>query len=319
MALIYNRKHNISKVLCSLDYAETNLIQNTITNNQNTQTKSLFLVMLSIFIASVAYGLLLVFISIRLEHNIKNTFLISLSAIIQIGAGVIFSQFLPNFAKKAGMVKSIIISTSITSIASLCLYKFISFYLWLVIIYVLGTSLFNTAITRNTLMINLATPSQRAFIIALASTLVSCGNAFGPVLLNLFNWQDNFFTFMLIAGIFLASGFVLIKIKTEEINITEQNNASFYKYILNSPKIMFSGFSYSFILTACTSFAIVYALKIGMAPEKASLLLSTFLFGTIFHVPISYFCYVIKPRFLMIFGATISLFCIIPFQLKIHC
>ncbi len=67
---------------------------------------------------------------------------------------------------------------------------------------------------RNTLMINLATPSQRAFIIALASTLVSCGNAFGPVLLNLFNWQDNFFTFMLIAGIFLASGFVLIKIKT---------------------------------------------------------------------------------------------------------
>jgi hypothetical protein len=103
--------------------------------------------MLSIFIASVAYGLLLVFISIRLEHNIKNTVLISLSAIIQIGAGVIFSQFLPNFAKKAGMVKSIIISTSITSIASLCLYKFISFYLWLVIIYALGTSLFNTAIT----------------------------------------------------------------------------------------------------------------------------------------------------------------------------
>ncbi len=286
MALIYHRKNNASK-------------------------KNLFLVMLSIFLASVAYGLLLVFISIRLEHNIKNTFFISLSAIFQIGAGVIFAQFLPRFAKKFGLVKSIIISTSITCIASLCLYKFISFYLWLVIIYFLGTSLFNTAVTRNTLMINLATPSQRAFIIALASTLVSCGNAFGPVLLNLFNWQDNFFTFIIIANIFLVSGFILIKVKTEEIKIIEQNNASFYKYIINSPKIMFSGFSYSFILTACTSFAIVYALKIGIEPKKASLLLSAFLFGTIFHLPISYLCYFIKPRFLMILGAILSLFCII--------
>ena len=102
MALIYHRKNNASK-------------------------KNLFLVMLSIFLASVAYGLLLVFISIRLEHNIKNTFFISLSAIFQIGAGVIFAQFLPRFAKKVGLVKSIIISTSITCIASLCLYKFICY------------------------------------------------------------------------------------------------------------------------------------------------------------------------------------------------
>ena len=315
MALIYHRKNNQSNVLRNYDYAANAIINNVISLQENQQSKTnqknLFLVMLSIFLASIAYGLLLVFIAIRLEHNIKNTFLISLSTISQIGAGVIFSQFLPRFAKQVGLVKSIIISTIITAISALCLYKFISFYLWLVIIYCLGTSLFNSTVTRNTLMINLAMPLQRAFIIALGSTLATCGNAFGPLLLNFLHLQDNLMSFLLIASIFILSALILSKVQISEISIAEQKNVSFQKYLVSSPKIMFSGFSYSFILTSCTSFAIIYALKIGMEPKKASLLLSAFLFGTVCHIPIGWLCYFIKPRFLMILGAVISLFFII--------
>ncbi len=47
---------------------------------------------MSIFIASIAYGLLLVFIAIRLEQHTKNPLLISLSTIIQIGV-VLFIFF----------------------------------------------------------------------------------------------------------------------------------------------------------------------------------------------------------------------------------
>lgn len=315
MALIYHRKNKISNVLRNFDCAENNIINNlaSLSNHQQKKVnqKELFLLMLSIFIASIAYGLLLVFIAIRLEQNTQNSLLISLSTIVQIGAGVIFSQFLPNFAKKVGLVKSIIVSTVITAFSALCLYKFISFYLWLIVVYCLGTSLFTTNITRNTLMINLAEPKKRAFIIALGSTLASCGNALGPVLLNFFNWQDNFFTFLCIAGIFLASAFILSKVQTEEISIAEQKNVSLWKYLIYSPKIMISGFSYSFILTSCMSFAVIYGLKIGMEPHKASLLLSAFLFGNICYVPISWFCSVIKLKLLMIIGAIFSLLCIV--------
>jgi len=315
MALIYHRQYNQSNALRNHDFAENNIINNIISLPQNQQNqanqKNLFLVMMSIFIASVAYGLLLVFIAVRLEQHTKNPLLISLSTIIQIGSGVIFSQFLPSFAKKIGLVKSIMISTAITAISALCLYKFVSFYVWLIIVYCLGTSLFNTTVTRNTLMINLALPTQRAFVIALGSTLVSCGNAFGPILLNFLHLQDNFMSFLLIASIFILSALLLGKIQTSEIKIAEQKTVSLVKYLIGSPKIMISGFSYSFILTSCTSFAVVYGLKIGMEPKKASLLLSAFLFGTIFYVPIGWFCSMVKLRFLMIFGAVLSLCCVI--------
>ena len=176
MALIYHRKNKISNVLRNFNYAENNIINNLLVSSNHQQNKAnqkeLFLLMLSIFIASTAYGLLLVFIAIRLEQNTKNSFLISLSAIAQIGAGVIFSQFLPNFAKKVGLVKSVILSTVITALSALCLYKFISFYLWLIVIYCLGTSLFTTNIIRNTLMINLAEPKKRAFIMGLLKHIV---------------------------------------------------------------------------------------------------------------------------------------------------
>ena len=65
----------------------------------------------SIFISAIAYGIMTVMIAFRLEANVKNEILISLSTVAQIGAGVIFSRFLPLFGQKVGMIKSVIIGS----------------------------------------------------------------------------------------------------------------------------------------------------------------------------------------------------------------
>jgi hypothetical protein len=65
MALIYHRQYNQSTALRNYDFAENNIINNIISLPQNQQNqanqKKIFLVMMSIFISSIAYGLLLVF------------------------------------------------------------------------------------------------------------------------------------------------------------------------------------------------------------------------------------------------------------------
>jgi divalent metal cation (Fe/Co/Zn/Cd) transporter len=48
----------------------------------------------SIFLAAVAYGIMMVLIALKLEFHVKNEILISFSAATQIGAGVIFSRFI---------------------------------------------------------------------------------------------------------------------------------------------------------------------------------------------------------------------------------
>ena len=91
--------------------------------------KDLLAICSSVFISAIAYGIMTVMIAIHLEANVKNEILISLSTVVQIGAGVIFSRFLPSVGQKVGMIKSIIIGSFIASICSLLLYKFVFFWL----------------------------------------------------------------------------------------------------------------------------------------------------------------------------------------------
>ena len=90
--------------------------------------QDLLAVFSSIFLASIANGIIMVLVAVRLEHHVKNEILIGLSTITQIGAGVVFSRFLPSFGHKIGLVKSIILASFIAGLCSILLFKFINYW-----------------------------------------------------------------------------------------------------------------------------------------------------------------------------------------------
>lgn len=271
--------------------------------------KDLLAIYSSIFLSAIGYGILMVMIALRLEANVKNEVLMSLCAATQIGAGVIFSRFLPAFGSRFGLVKGIYIASIISGISALLLYKYFSYISFLAVIFVLGTSFFISGVTRNTIMIELGPKHIRALIISLGTMLVAIGNSLGPVLLSVTQTGDNFSSFVIAAIFYFFSIIPLFRLRDKELNVREEKKISIWRYIYNTPKIMLAGFSTSFAMSSASAFSIIYGLKIGMPASEASLLLSVLLFGTIFYLPIGYLCDLLNRRMLMIVFAILAFIC----------
>lgn len=263
----------------------------------------------SIFLAAVAYGILMVLIALKLEFHVKNEILMSFSAATQIGAGVIFSRFLPSIGRKAGMVNSIYAGSIASVIAALLLYQYHGYFLWIITIFVLGTALFTCGVTRATIMIDLAPTHVRAMVISLGTMLVAVGNSIGSIVLGLMNTRESFTSFLVAAVFYLLSMLPLTRLKGIDSKVREEKKISIWRYIKNSPKIMFAGFSVSYAMSSASAFLIIYGIKIGMPQDQAAMLLSVLLFGTIFYIPIGYITDILNRRMLMISFATLSLFC----------
>ncbi len=271
--------------------------------------KDLLAIFASIFLSALGYGILMVMIAFKLEANVKNEILMSICAATQIGAGVIFARFLPSMGQKTGMINSIYIGSVISAICSLLLYFYVGYLPFLLLIFAMGTSFFICGVTRNTIMIDLAPTHMRAMIISFGTMLVAIGNSLGPIILTLLKTANNFISFVVAACFYLASMLPLARLRKIDSTVREQKKISIWRYIMNSPKIMFAGFAVSYAMSSASAFSIIYGIKIGMPENEASLLLSVLLFGTILYIPIGYLTDILNRRILMIFSATLSLLC----------
>lgn len=274
------------------------------------KTKDILWLFSSIIFSALGYGILIALVSFKMEKHIHNEILMSIAAIAQIGAGVTFSRFLPDIARKIGLINSIYLGSAVSAVCSLLIYFYVGYLPWIIVIYIFGISLFICGVTRQTIMINLAPPHMKAMVISLGGMIVAIGNAFGPLLLNLLKTGDSIISYLIACACYLISMLPLHKMKEVQETIKEEKRIGILRYIQNSPKIMFAGFCVNYSVSSATAFLIIYGLQVGMAPADASLLYSTLLFGTIFSIPLGYLTDIINRRFLMIFSAFLSLICI---------
>lgn len=263
----------------------------------------------AIFLSAIGYGILMVMIALKLEANVKNEILMSVSTATQIGAGVIFSRFLPSMGRKTGMINSIYIGSITSAICSIALYFYFGYFYWLITVFFLGTAFFICGVTRNTIMIDLAPTHIRAMVISIGTMLVAIGNSLGPVILNFFKTSDSFTSFALASGFFLASVTPLERLRKVDATVREEKSIGVWRYIKNSPKIMFAAFSVSYAMSSSSAFLIIYGIQIGMPKNEASLLLSVLLFGTVFYIPLGYLAEILNRRLMMITSAALALIC----------
>ncbi len=187
---------------------------------------------------------------------------------------------------------------------------YVNFTLWLIVTFVYGMGAFILGVTRQALMFEIAPKHMRALIISISGMLLALCNSFGPILLQTLQTHDCFTTFAIAALFFLASMLPMLRLKKIETHLREEKQISVWHYIFTSPKIMFAGFSTNYMISSISAFAIIYGIQIGMTKDDASMLLSTFLLGSVFSIPISYLTNILNRRLMMIVSASAALLCI---------
>ncbi len=265
----------------------------------------------SIFLSALGFGILMVMIAVKLDQYVKNEVLMSVSSATQIFAGIVFARFLPYVGRKLGLIHTIYLGTIISAICSILFYFYVNFFLWILVIFFYGMSAFICGVTRQTVMINLAPRNMRAMIISLGGMLVAIGNSLGPIFLEMIQTSNSLNTFLIASALFATSIIPLSRLRySENKTIPEEKKITLWRYIHNSPKIMFAGFCVNYAISSSNSFLIIYGLKVGMDQNNSSLLLSVFLFGSIFSIPMAYIVDLLNRRFVMISSGVLSVICI---------
>ena len=271
-------------------------------------TINLLAIYLSIFLSSIPFGMMAVLIAIKMNKFVGNETLISLSAVMQLCAGIVFSKHLPKIAKKLGIIKTIQISTITAAVMSIVMYQYFGYFIWLFTIFIFGTSLFTFSVIRQSVTLDISPPHHKAIIVSSGGMIMSLGNAFGPILLN-FIGSDGFLPHLIIATFYLLSMLPMLLFKNVNSIVRESKKIGIFRYLKVSPKIMFGGFTFNYVQSSVSTFLIIYGIKNGMEISQASMLFSVLLFGTIFSIPIGFITDIINRRFLILVSTALSFIC----------
>jgi MFS family permease len=251
-----------------------------------------------------------VLIAIKMDKFVGNETLISISAVTQICAGIFFSRYLPKFARKFGVIRTIQISTITASILTIVMYQYLGYLVWLLTIFIFGTALFAFSITRQSLTLDISPPHRKAIIVSSGGMLMSFGNALGPILLQYIG-HDGLLPYVIASLFYVCSMLPMFLFRGENVIVKESKKVGILRYIRVSPKIMFGGFTFNYVQSSINTFLIIYGIRSGVSISQASFLFSVLLFGTIFSIPMGYFTDIINRRFLILVSTALSFICAI--------
>lgn len=261
---------------------------------------------LATFLSCIPNGILAVLISVKLKEHVSNDILISLVFVVQTGAGILFSKYIPKFGRKLGMINSIHTASVIAAVVSILFYYYFNYVIWLIITFIFGMCLFSFVAIRQTMLLEAAPNEHKAIISAASGMFVSLGIATGAILIK-FIGHDGLKPHIIASFFYILSTAPMFFISGIDCEIKKPNRVSIWSYIYNSPKIMFGGFSFNYANASINSFLVIYGLKSGMSAAQASLLFSILLLGTLFSVPLGLLTDMINRRLMMLVCTVTSL------------
>ena len=268
---------------------------------------------LATFISCIPNDMLTLLISVKVKQHVSNDMLISFIFTAQIIAGILFARYIPDFVKKFGMINSIHIASITAAFIAVIFYFYINYLLWIAFTFIFGTCLFSFVAIRQNMLFDLSPDKHKAILSSIGGMFVALGISFGALLMK-FIPHEGISPHLLASLFYLLSTLPMVFIKGCENNIKKVKKIGLLRYIYNSPKIMFGGFSFNYANASVQSFLIIYGLGKGMNAAQASLLFSILLFGTVFSIPIGFITDRVNRRFVMLSCTIISLIlaCLIP-------
>jgi MFS family permease len=244
--------------------------------NRITNFKELALLYLSILLFATAIGIDAVTFPTILNNHDVNPANIGISFTFDIAGGILAWMFLSKIVARFGLM--IALGTASFSYAAIILgiYFYQGFFLWTLLIFLMGICWFVYFITRQAWLNILVTDAQRGVALGLFSMISSAGLFLGPVIVT-FSGAESYDSFLISALLVVISFLVLHPLrKTIQPKISPQK-ISVKDFIKNNPRCFLARFFLDFQSYFLMSFSVIFGNKIGLSYEAAGLLISAYM------------------------------------------
>jgi MFS family permease len=274
-------------------------------------TKYLYL---SFYCFATAIGIdLVTFPSILKQHNVSPS-QIGLAFACEVFGVALTSIYLSKFVAKFGLFKSIRIVSIVYSSIVLLIYFYQSFWLWLLLVFILGCCWLVFAITRISWLNTFLTQDNRGVGLGIFSALISLGVASGPLIVKLTGSQ-NYLSFIISAILVLMASISLNPIKNLAPSSINSNRISLVKFYQKNPNSFFSRFFLDFTTYIIITLAVVFGTSIGFSNENSGLFITAYMASGFFDIIVGHLLNKTSAKKLINIGYLGCLYCFLLISL----
>jgi predicted MFS family arabinose efflux permease len=256
---------------------------------------------LSIFLFAVAVGINFVIFPAILSSHKVSTGNIGIAFTFYSFGGILMSFFLSRVVTCLTIMKTVKISALFYASLTLLIYFYYNFYLWAILIFLLGISYFSYVITRQSWLNIILAKDQRGVALGFFSMIISAGIAFGPLIVN-FSGAKNYSSFVISAALTGTSLYCLKFLKHKPQLHLKSKKIKLKDFLKTNPRAFFARFFLDFQTYLLLTFSVVFGVKIGLSYEAAGLLVSAYMASAVFDFAVGFILKKWNPYRLINFG-----------------
>lgn len=243
----------------------------------------------SISVVGIAMGITYPLLSLLLEARGVSATLNGLNGAMPAIAILLFSPFVPAFARRFGVRRSLLLFLATEAGAVLCLKLFDDLWLWFPIRFVLGVSAAGLFIVSETWINQAAPDAIRGRVMAIYNMVLSGAFAVGPLIIagiGIFGWPP----FLIAIFAIVAAGVPLMFASGTAPDFAgPKSRFNAFGFVRVAPSLVAAVFVFAVIESAASGLLPVYGVRNGFSTESAATLITVTIVGTIaFQLPVGW-------------------------------
>lgn len=237
--------------------------------------KSLKFLYFSFFLFAIAFGINIVLFPSLLKLNHVSPFKIGFASATETFGAIITSLLLAKIIAKIGFYRSLKYSSIIYGVITSILFFYVKYWLWLILIFIIGSTWFIYAISRISWLNILIDNNKRGIGLGLFSMTISIGVALGPVIVKLLG-VNNFLSFFISSSLSILSFIFLAKhAKKTSIQINPKR-ISLVNFFKKNPQCFLARFFLDYQTFSLITFTVIYGVSLGFNYEDSGIFLTAY-------------------------------------------
>lgn len=248
--------------------------------NQPIRWRSLAAVIGCVSAVGLSLGLSIPLVSITLEYQGVDSRLIGLMAAMPALGILCFSPFMPRLISRVNPRRAVLVSVMIGGATLLLLPFFPSFWVWLVLRFILGAADAVLFTVSETWVNQIAHEHNRGRMIAIYISVLSFCFSLGPLLISVVG-SKGMLPFLVSCAIFFLSLLPLLAARGHMPKIEGSADANVFGFVLIAPTLCSAVLLFAFLDGAVISLLPLFGLRHGYEEAVAAMMITVLIIGNI--------------------------------------
>jgi len=250
------------------------------TENKPDNTLALVAIIAAVTAMAVSLSLSIPLVSLSMERRGFGSDVIGLMGSLPALSFLLGSPFIPSWTRLFGVGRMLWGALILASACILALAISDNIYFWFALRLLIGFSMAILFLISEAWINTIAREETRGRTIALYVSIMTCGFAFGPVLINVIGAEGSF-PFIVSGLIVLSAGFAFLLVGGKFPDLSAKSRFSILSFLRIAPMISAAALLVAFFDGSVLTLLPVYGVKNGQSMEIAVLMTSALLAGNI--------------------------------------